>query len=314
MARLWISSWMSTVLPTPAPPKRPTLPPLMYGAIRSTTLSPVSKISTFGERSRNAGGSRWIGQRSASSAGTAPSRRSTRRSRSRGGRASAARPERRSARRCRRRRRRARGRRSSPSRRRGRGRRRGAAAPRRRACPVGGLDLEGGEDLGQEVREDGVDDDALDLDDLARRCGPGTARTCVSLCLAREGFAGVVAGAAKAPGTRPESSPERPTAARRSVPVTVPLERRRHPGVVVEASAARRHERGGDHPTSVPGTRRAVRCVQRCSRPQRSTRACARSAARAARAEARSRGERCSAERRAPSARCEGSRPRSAPT
>ena len=27
-ARLWISSWMSTVLPTPAPPNRPTLPPL----------------------------------------------------------------------------------------------------------------------------------------------------------------------------------------------------------------------------------------------------------------------------------------------
>ena len=27
-ARLWISSWMITVLPTPAPPKRPTLPPL----------------------------------------------------------------------------------------------------------------------------------------------------------------------------------------------------------------------------------------------------------------------------------------------
>ena len=58
-----MSSMMSTVLPTPAPPKRPTLPPLMYGAIRSTHLSPVSKISTFGERSRNAGGSRWIGQR-----------------------------------------------------------------------------------------------------------------------------------------------------------------------------------------------------------------------------------------------------------
>ena len=38
----------------------------MYGAIRSTTLMPVSKISTFGDRSRNAGGSRWIGQRSAS--------------------------------------------------------------------------------------------------------------------------------------------------------------------------------------------------------------------------------------------------------
>ena len=50
---LWISSWISTVLPTPAPPKRPILPPRTYGAIRSTTLMPVSKISTFGERSSN---------------------------------------------------------------------------------------------------------------------------------------------------------------------------------------------------------------------------------------------------------------------
>ena len=36
------------------------------GAIRSITLMPVSKISTFGVRSLNAGGSRWIDQRSAS--------------------------------------------------------------------------------------------------------------------------------------------------------------------------------------------------------------------------------------------------------
>ena len=63
---LWISSWISTVLPTPAPPKRPILPPRTYGAIRSITLMPVSKISTFGVRSANAGGSRWIDQRSAS--------------------------------------------------------------------------------------------------------------------------------------------------------------------------------------------------------------------------------------------------------
>ena len=66
-----MSSWISTVLPTPAPPKSPTLPPLMYGAIRSTHLRPVSKISIFGERSRKAGGSRWIGQRSVS-AGISP--------------------------------------------------------------------------------------------------------------------------------------------------------------------------------------------------------------------------------------------------
>ena len=63
-AMLWISSWISTVLPTPAPPKRPTLPPRTYGAIRSMTLIPVSKISTFGDRSRKPGGSRWIGERS----------------------------------------------------------------------------------------------------------------------------------------------------------------------------------------------------------------------------------------------------------
>ena len=44
-ATLWISSWIRTVLPMPAPPKRPILPPFTYGAIRSTTLRPVSKIS-----------------------------------------------------------------------------------------------------------------------------------------------------------------------------------------------------------------------------------------------------------------------------
>src|SRR5437016_6058931 len=53
-----MSSWMSTVLPTPAPPKRPILPPRTYGAIRSMTLMPVSKISTFGVRSLNPGDQR----------------------------------------------------------------------------------------------------------------------------------------------------------------------------------------------------------------------------------------------------------------
>src|SRR5262249_20393009 len=62
-ATLWISSWIRTVLPTPAPPKRPTLPPRTYGAIRSTTFRPVSKISTVGESSSKAGGSRWIALR-----------------------------------------------------------------------------------------------------------------------------------------------------------------------------------------------------------------------------------------------------------
>jgi hypothetical protein len=60
---------MSTVLPTPAPPKSPILPPRTYGAIRSITLMPVSKISTFADSSPKAGGSRWIGQRSPVAAG-----------------------------------------------------------------------------------------------------------------------------------------------------------------------------------------------------------------------------------------------------
>ena len=47
-AMLWISSWMSTVLPTPAPPKRPVLPPFVYGSRRSTTLMPVSSICDRG--------------------------------------------------------------------------------------------------------------------------------------------------------------------------------------------------------------------------------------------------------------------------
>ena len=54
-AMLRISSWMSTVLPTPAPPKRPTLPPFTYGARRSMTLIPVSKISTVGSSSSKRG-------------------------------------------------------------------------------------------------------------------------------------------------------------------------------------------------------------------------------------------------------------------
>ena len=44
-ATRWIISWISTVLPTPAPPNRPILPPTTYGVIRSSTLMPVSSIS-----------------------------------------------------------------------------------------------------------------------------------------------------------------------------------------------------------------------------------------------------------------------------
>ena len=45
LAMLLISSIMLTVLPTPAPPNRPTLPPLANGHIRSMTLMPVSSSS-----------------------------------------------------------------------------------------------------------------------------------------------------------------------------------------------------------------------------------------------------------------------------
>ena len=61
---LLISSMISTVLPTPAPPNRPTLPPLTYGASRSITLIPVSKISVVGDSISKSGAGRWIGQRS----------------------------------------------------------------------------------------------------------------------------------------------------------------------------------------------------------------------------------------------------------
>ncbi len=45
---LLMSSIIVTVLPTPAPPNRPILPPLANGQIRSTTLMPVSSSSTDG--------------------------------------------------------------------------------------------------------------------------------------------------------------------------------------------------------------------------------------------------------------------------
>ena len=43
-----IISWMNTVLPTPAPPNRPILPPCTYGSRRSMTLMPVSNICALG--------------------------------------------------------------------------------------------------------------------------------------------------------------------------------------------------------------------------------------------------------------------------
>src|SRR5579884_2463374 len=56
-----INSWISTVLPTPAPPNKPTLPPLTIGQIKSITFIPVSRISTVPDWSISGGGSRWIG-------------------------------------------------------------------------------------------------------------------------------------------------------------------------------------------------------------------------------------------------------------
>jgi hypothetical protein len=46
---------MITVLPTHAQPKRPTLPHFNIGAIRSTTLIPVSKTSALVAKSANSG-------------------------------------------------------------------------------------------------------------------------------------------------------------------------------------------------------------------------------------------------------------------
>src|SRR6266571_952160 len=61
-ATLWISSWMRTVLPTPAPPNSPVLPPFRYGSRRSMTLMPVSNICISVFCSSNEGASRWIGR------------------------------------------------------------------------------------------------------------------------------------------------------------------------------------------------------------------------------------------------------------
>src|SRR6516162_2871751 len=60
---LLISSMMITVLPTPAPPNSPILPPLAYGVRRSTTLIPVTRISASVDWSMNSGAGLWIGDR-----------------------------------------------------------------------------------------------------------------------------------------------------------------------------------------------------------------------------------------------------------
>src|ERR1039458_5166212 len=56
---LGIMSVSNPVLPTPAPPNRPALPPRSSGTRTSMTLIPVSKISDLVERRANGGGARW---------------------------------------------------------------------------------------------------------------------------------------------------------------------------------------------------------------------------------------------------------------
>ena len=58
---LLISSMMTTVLPTPAPPNAPTLPPFRNGQMRSMTLMPVVSTCGDGDWSTSGGGGRWIG-------------------------------------------------------------------------------------------------------------------------------------------------------------------------------------------------------------------------------------------------------------
>jgi len=52
---------MITVFPTQAHPNKPTFPHFNIGAIKSTTLIPVSNTSAFVVNSLNFGASLWIG-------------------------------------------------------------------------------------------------------------------------------------------------------------------------------------------------------------------------------------------------------------
>ncbi len=69
-----IISWISTVLPTPAPPNRPILPPWTYGVSRSMTLMPVSNIWVLDSSWSKAGALRWMPQRSLTSSFSPSSR------------------------------------------------------------------------------------------------------------------------------------------------------------------------------------------------------------------------------------------------
>src|SRR4051794_11699456 len=61
-----IISVINTVLPTPAPPNRPILPPERYGVSRSMTLMPEVNMRRDGSSESNKGASRWMSQRSMS--------------------------------------------------------------------------------------------------------------------------------------------------------------------------------------------------------------------------------------------------------
>jgi hypothetical protein len=67
---LWIISVSSTVLPTPAPPKSPALPPRSRGTSTSMTLMPVSKTSDLVDRRTSGGGARCT-ERHSTSVGSA---------------------------------------------------------------------------------------------------------------------------------------------------------------------------------------------------------------------------------------------------
>jgi len=66
---LLISSMIRTVFPTPAPPNSPIFPPFIYGANKSITFIPVSKISVSVSCSSKLGASLCIGRYSSVSIG-----------------------------------------------------------------------------------------------------------------------------------------------------------------------------------------------------------------------------------------------------
>ena len=68
-----MNSMTSTVLPTPAPPKRPVLPPRTNGHSRSITLMPVGRISPTPIASSSGPGAATIGRVPLAASGAPPS-------------------------------------------------------------------------------------------------------------------------------------------------------------------------------------------------------------------------------------------------